>query len=161
MLHNNLCTSRLNLLRFQKLRIFQNFDLFYTNTTTFSLKFAQISRNFGATPKKLTIFVKNFKLKCLSIYFLFSIFPIIFQYSENSSDFFVSLSMLYSRMTEIGVCVAIVSRELIMHPTRKHYYNISNNYILRQHWQSEQIPIIHFEILQISKNLSHPEKYLF
>ena len=88
MLHNNLCTSRLNLLRFQKLRIFQNFDLFYTNTTTFSLKFAQISRNFGATPKKLTIFVKNFKLKCLSIYFLFSIFPIIFRFSENSTDFF-------------------------------------------------------------------------
>ena len=45
-------------------------------------------------------------------------------------------------MTEIGVCVAIVSRELIMHPTRKHYYNISDNYILRRHKPTEQIPII-------------------
>ena len=48
----------------------------------------------------------------------------------------------YSRMTEIGVCVAIVSRELIMHPTRKHYYNISDNYILHRHKPTEQIPII-------------------
>ena len=61
----------------------------------------------------------------------------------------------YSRMTEIGVCVAIVSRELIMHPTRKHYYNISDNYILYRHKPTEQIPIIHLNPFKIPKYLKN------